>query len=364
MTIGNFSSFLNTFFISTSLRVLRCSRNWKQSYKVKYRDCLVPSNDVVCQASLVNILIFASLLCSICMHAQLTQVTNLDEAVLSTSDRTYLSFGQGLGNYKTPYGIKPLNPLVFEGQISPDFFLTLSKKRTMGLAFFPKIVIRMFDQFSVPVKTPSYMPSILFYHQVKWPFTKKIFSFFKSEEQIAFMTYRLSHHSNGQDGDYYIGNTDSVNYRNGNFSTNSIEAAFSWSAIDSGAVSSDNAGRSFTNGRIAYERQLDFERETLLKNNYYYNKVTLEAHFIYSEKVKAYITYSFMWGTPQFKPRNSLDVFVAYKPFKKLADFSIFVRGYMGPDYYNIYFENTLRAITIGFIADPLNIPIFKRSGT
>jgi hypothetical protein len=268
-------------------------------------------------------------------YSQSAQVANLDEAMLSNSDRTYVSFGQGIGNYKTPYGMKPLNPLVFEGQISPSFFLRLSTKRTMGLAFFPKIIMRMFDQYSFPVKTPSYMPSLLFYHQLNWRFTKQLFHLFTAEEQVMFMTYRIIHHSNGQDGNYFISGTDSVNYKDGNFSTNAIEVAFSWSSIDSGRM-----GKAFINGRIAYERQLNFERELGLKNTYYYNKASLEIRMVYSEKVKAFITYSFMWGTKEFRPRNSLDLFLAIKPFQKLTNFSIFVRGYIGPDYYNLYYES------------------------
>lgn len=284
------------------------------------------------------------------------QIANVDEAVLSNSDRTYVSFGQGLGSYKTQYGAKHLNPLLFEGQISPDFFLNLSKKRTMGLAFFPKIIIRMYNEPSVPVKTPSYMPSILFYHQLKVPFSRKVFTYFKSPNRLTFMTYRLIHHSNGQSGSYYIHGTDSINFVNGNFSVNSAEMAFSWCAIDSGAM-----GKFFINGRLAYERQVNFEREAFLNSTYYYNKVSLEAHIIYSERVKAYFTYGFMWGTRKFGSRQSMDVFLAVKPFHRLSDFSVFLRGFIGPDYYNIYYVNSLRALTLGIIADPLSIPVFKK---
>jgi hypothetical protein len=290
-------------------------------------------------------------------YGQTTLPTKVDEAILSTSDRTYVSFGQGLGNYKTPYGVQRLCPLVFEGQVSPDFILKLSKKRNAGLVFFPKIVIRMFNQNSVPVKTPSYMPSVLLYHQINWPLLKETFRFFIApENQLTFVTYRLIHHSNGQNGTYFIKGTDSVNYTNGNFSSNAAEIAFSWSAIDSTSV-----GKSFMNGRIAYERQLDFQREPLMKNTYYYNKLTAEGHIIYSEKIKAYITYSFMWGTKHFGSRNSLDIFIVMKPFHKLANFSVFVRGYAGPDYYNLYYENILRTCTVGIIADPLVIPMFRK---
>ena len=170
------------------------------------------------------------------------------------------------------------------------------------------------------------------------------------------MTYRLMHHSNGQNGSYFIPYTDSINFVNGNFSTNAIEVAYSWSSIDSNTI-----GKTFVNGRISYERQFDFEREPNLKNSYYYNKISFENHFIYSQKVKAYITYSFMWGTKQFGTRHSLDIFCAFKPFQKIANFSVFVRAYVGPDYYNLYYVNSLRAITFGVIADPLNIPIFNK---
>lgn len=302
--------------------------------------------------SVFTFLIFTSLL----VNAQSVTVTNIDEAVLSTTDRTYLSFGQGIGNYKTPSGIKPLKPLLFEGQISPDFLFTLSEKRTTGFAFFPKIVVRMYNETSFPVKTPSYMPSALFYHRIKSPFTKKIFGFFDWEEQLAFLTYRISHHSNGQNGTYYTVNKDSINYINGNFSTNAIEVAFSWSTIDSGSV-----GKAYMNCRIAIERQLNFEREPNLKNTYYYNKITFENHLIYSQKIKAYFTYAFMFGTPRFGTRHAVDLYFAYKPFHKLTDFSVFVRGYFGPDYYNLYYVNSLRTLTLGVIADPLNIPVFRK---
>lgn len=302
--------------------------------------------------------LFLLFLCalSINIFSQEISIANIDEAVLSTSDRTYVSFGQGLGNTKTPYGTKRLTPLIFESQISPDFSLSLSKRRTIGVAFFPKIIIRMYNQTSVPVKTPSYMPGILLYQRINWPFRKKMFPLFKTENQLAFLTYRLSHHSNGQEGSYFLPGTDSINYRNGNFSTNAVEIAFSWSTVDSGTV-----GKFFANGRIAYERQLDIEREVKMRDTYYYNKLTVESHIIYSEKIKAYITYSFMWGTRTFGTRSSIDVYIVMKPFRKLSNFSVFLRGFIGPDYYNLYYENKLSVLTLGIIADPLRIPVLRK---
>jgi len=299
---------------------------------------------------------FLFLVCSVALRAQ---VIGPDEALLSTSDRTYVSFSQGLGNYKTADGIKRLNPLICEAQVSPGFFVRLRQEKPIGIGFFPKAIIRMYNEESLPVKTPSYEPSLLVYHYVPSPFNFRIFKWFKSERQLTFLTYRFIHHSNGQNGSYYVIDTNKlgvINYVNGNFSTNGIELAFSWSAIDSGSV-----GRAFVNGRIAYERQLNLDREADIKHTYYYNKATVESRIIYSERAKAYVTYAFMWGTRQFGTRHSIDMLFCVRPFYKRSDFSVFVRGYFGPDYYNLYYVNILRAVTFGIIADPMDIPMFKK---
>jgi hypothetical protein len=303
------------------------------------------------------ILIFSFFSCITLCESQTLLPSKVDEAVLSIYDRTYVSFGQGLGNSKTPYGVKKLKPLVFEGQISPNFILNISKRKNIGIVFFPKINIRMFNEASLPVRTPSYVPSILIFHQINIPFIKQTLRvFIKPENQLTFLTYRLIHHSNGQNGEYFIPGTDSINYNNGNFSSNAAEIAFSWSAIDSSEV-----GKSFMNGRISYEYQIEYDREPAIKDKYYFNKITLESHMIYSEKIKAYITYSLMWGTKHFGSRHSIDLFLVVKPYRKLANFSVFFRAYAGPDYYNLYYENTLRVCTIGIIADPLVIPMIKK---
>jgi len=284
------------------------------------------------------------------------QVINSDEAVLSTADRTYVSFSQGLGNYKTADGIRRLDPLICEMQISPGFFVRLRQQKPVGIGFFPKAIIRMYNEQSLPVKTPSYEPSLLLYHYIPSPFRSRIFKWVKAEQQYMFLTCRLVHQSNGQSGSYYqIKQPGMINFVNGNFSTNGAELGLSWSTIDSGSV-----GRAFVNGRIAYERQFDLDREPAIRNTYYYNKASVESRFIYSERASAYITYAFMWGTRQFGTRHSIDLLLCVRPFYRRSDFSLFVRGYIGPDYYNLYYVYTRRAVTFGIIADPFNIPMFK----
>jgi len=286
------------------------------------------------------------------------QFITLNEGVVPAGDRTYISFSQGLGNMKTPEGVKPLNAILFEGQLAPSFFVRLGNKSNFGVALTPKVVLRMYQQPSFPVKTPSYNPSLMVYERLNFTFFHlKMFKWFKTEKHVNFLTYKIAHLSNGQDGRYFTDSAGTViNLKDGNFATNYVEIAYSWSSIDSGKV-----GRAYINGRIAYERHLELGREIGLHNTYYYNKFSLENKLIYSNKFKASITYSLMTGTKQFGVRHSVDLFLSYRLFPKNSDFSLFIRGYVGPDYYNIFYVNNIRAVTVGILADPLSIPIFKK---
>ncbi|MCW3083991.1 MAG: hypothetical protein JWP12_1357 [Bacteroidetes bacterium] len=286
------------------------------------------------------------------------QFITLNEGVVPAGDRTYISFSQGLGNMRTPARIRPLNAIIFEGQLAPSFFVRLGNHSPFGVAFTPKVVLRMYQQASLPVKSPSYNPSLMIYQRLNYSFFHlKMFKWFKTEKRVNFLTYKIAHLSNGQAGSYYTDSSNTaVNLNNGNFSTNYAEIAYSWSAIDSGKV-----GRAYVNGRIAYEHHFNLDREIGLKNTYYFNKVSIENKLIYSNQFKASITYSIMTGSKQFGVKHSVDLFLSYRLFPKNSDFSVFIRGYVGPDYYNIYYVNNIRAVTVGILADPLSIPIFKK---
>lgn len=289
------------------------------------------------------------------VRAAAQQYITLNEGVVPAGDRTYISFSQGLGNMRTPVGIRPLNPIIFEGQLAPSFFLRIAKTN-FGVALTPKVVLRMYHEKSLPVRSPSYNPSLMVYQRVNSIFHLKVFKWFKVEKRVNFLTYKIAHLSNGQAGEYFDTTGIAINLKDGNFSTNYAEIAYSWSAIDSGKV-----GKAYVNGRIAYEHHFNIDRESGLRDTYYYDKFSLENKLIYSDQFKASVTYSLMLGTRKFGVRHSVDLFLSYHLYPKNSDFSIFIRGYVGPDYYNIFYVNNIRAVTIGILADPLSIPIFKK---
>ncbi|RLD79513.1 MAG: hypothetical protein DRJ07_11655, partial [Bacteroidetes bacterium] len=91
-----------------------------------------------------------------------------------------------------PFDIGNLEPLIFEANISPSFIIRKRKdSRLMGVLT-AQIIIRMYNEESLPVRTPSYMPQITAYYLLN---DKKAAS-----KHTLFG--KVAHHSNGQSGDF------------------------------------------------------------------------------------------------------------------------------------------------------------------
>jgi len=123
--------------------------------------------------------------------------------IRANQQESYITFGQGIGN---------MEPLVFEAFVAPYFLLRTSRDAKWGATISPAILMRMYAEESYPVRTPSYMPEISFYRLISKT----------GDENIKYLFLNLTHHSNGQDGDFF--NEDvSFNTMSGNFSTNYAE---------------------------------------------------------------------------------------------------------------------------------------------
>ena len=152
----------------------------------------------------------------------------------------------------------PHSDLVFEGQIAPRIIIIDSigkatrrvllegKPGAWGyqVSATPMVKLRMFDQTSNPVRTPSYMPKGTFqlarFQNVSKSTDPDSDEF--NEGPVAMWlidTIPFGHHSNGQDGCLFTSEarnaegecvevatsaTKTVNKENGSFSTNYIEA--------------------------------------------------------------------------------------------------------------------------------------------
>src|SRR4029077_2852176 len=72
------------------------------------------------------------------------------KVVRSNFEPSYLAY---------PIGLAGLDSLLFESSIPPHFFVS-QPSWPLAVVLTPKIVVRIFNEPSVPIKTPSYMPRI------------------------------------------------------------------------------------------------------------------------------------------------------------------------------------------------------------
>ena len=288
----------------------------------------------------------------------LAQNLTVNSSIVSFTDQTYVTFSQGIGNRVTATGVKRLEPILFEGQMAPLFSLHFRKRVPFGFALCPKIIFRMYNEFSYPVRTPSYMPFLLIYHKVKYPVLHRynIFKPFLKIKPTFYMTYKYGHHSNGQNGSYFMPGTRNINYENGNFATDYTEVSTSFLSGDTIYKKID-----LLSGRFAVEHHLGLNREDSMYNTYYYEKLSLELRFLVFNKITVATGFSAMFGRDGFKPHYASDTYISYRPLPKISDISVFAKLYFGPDYYNLRYENNMSFISFGILLEPKALAIIKK---
>jgi len=249
-----------------------------------------------------------------------------------------------------PFDIGNLEPLIFEANISPSFIIRERKdSRLMGILT-AQIIIRMYNEESLPVKTPSYMPQIT----VMYLLGDK----YASNKNTIFG--RIAHHSNGQSGEFYNEDGD-INTESGNFSTNFVEFGY----IHTSFSNKFNAARFLKSSLEIHPQSWMFED---LQGKYsglrWHNTFTAFKIPLSSEAPgkKASISLKLdtmlmlddinNWDTFDSK-RLNIGLTFYYHP-KFLEDIGFFMQFYHGMDYYNIYFMHQIDTIRFGIMTDIL----------
>lgn len=258
-------------------------------------------------------------------------------------DPSYILFGSGLGN---------LEPLIFEGNIVPHFMISISDNARWGIELSPRIMFRMYDKPSFPIRTPSFMPKVTIF----WQFLHK-----KNQVRNLFIYMAVMHHSNGQDGEFYESDSTTINTLSGNFSTNWVEAGF--------FLSRPNENLLFNTNYIKLYATYNYKQEKKLKGTY--GRVRLYANLKNTVKLsdafkiivapdnknKKYVfnqSINVGWIAGKLNENNALNIkrlilnyTLSFTP-TFLKDMNIFIQYYYGQDYYNIYFDRQLNIIRIG----------------
>lgn len=255
---------------------------------------------------------------------------------------SYITFPADIGN---------IEPLWFEANVSPGFYIRTSKdSRLMGVLT-PQIIIRMYQERSFPVRTPSYMPQITAYYLMSPKKDKNTLSLFG----------KIAHHSNGQDGDFYLENGE-VNLLSGDFATNYFEAGIiktnyisrfdahqflktSLEIHPTGWSADELAGRYST---VRWHNTVSIFKLPVTENKNSRRKAQIS--------LKGETTWMFgrVEGWDNFSSKRlNLKLTFYYHP-KFLEDIGLFAQIYHGMDYYNIYFNHQLEVIRFGLMTEKL----------
>ena len=269
---------------------------------------------------------------------------NLDKIAQVNQEESYVTF---------PFDIGNLEPLMFEANVSPNFKIRERKDSRLMAVLTSQIIIRMFDEYSYPVKTPSYIPQIAFY----------FLTGHKDAANKLTLFGKIAHHSNGQDGNFYT-DDGKVNLQSGNFATNYLELGFLQSSYSQNLKAFKFIKSSVEIHPKSWMLEELHGQYSGLRwhNTFLAYKLPMKTNPLPNEKqranfsIKAETTIMLdnfnNWNYFDAKRLNA-SLILFYHP-KFLEDIGFFVQFYHGMDYYNIYFQHQISSIRFGIMTETL----------
>jgi len=252
---------------------------------------------------------------------------------------SYITFPTDIGN---------VEPLWFEANLIPNFQIRKNKNSRLMGVLTPQIIIRMYREYSYPVKTPSFMPQVTMYYKLCK----------NRKNSTAFV--RLAHHSNGQNENFYS-EENVINLNSGDFSTNYIELGLIRAFFNENLNATQFFKSSFKKILIEDVNELNgLYSQVRWKNSFSVFKI--RQNEITKLKKKAGFSLKldteFMFGDIYSWSDKNIDRvnvgFTAFYTPKFFEDIGFFINFYHGQDYYNIYFNHQLNIIRFGIMTELL----------
>ncbi len=266
------------------------------------------------------------------------ELTTISQVNIGNS---YITFPTDIGNIES---------LWFEANLTPSFYIRKSKNARLMGVLTAQIIIRMFQEESYPVRTPSYMPQVTVYYKLRSKTNACSLSAFA----------KLAHHSNGQDGDFYL-ETGDINLKTGNFSTNYTE----FGLIKTNFNKKRNAAQFFSSSFEFHFPgltidELDGQYSLYRWHNIFSIFKLPENKNKKREKASISLKGELTWLFGNMYDWNALDAnrinlkFTFFYHPKFLEDIGFFTQFYHGQDYYNIYFDHQITILRFGIMTEKL----------
>ena len=235
-----------------------------------------------------------------------------------------------------PIDLYGLSPLVFESNVVAHFVVT-QPNWPVALVLTPKVVVRMFSEESVPVKSPSYMPRVT------------AFLWFQREVvgPTFYSSFTVSHHSNGQ-AESFLDENGEVRHDGGSFSTNYLELSL---------YATGFSGHWFGWSYLSLEWHPGFGGDPELRGRYGMWRAHLASTVLAQLPLRGQLNVALTAILDSFTHTGNNGFMRAIERFPLSVRYSISVPGsdlglyvgyYLGHDYYNIYFDRIIHMLQIG----------------
>jgi len=260
--------------------------------------------------------------------------------------------------YTSPYGeLGAPSKYVINGRLTTTYMLLGSYKSPIAFSIIPDFTVRVRDEFSAGVRTPSYRLGFATYARLN-----------TNIENYKYVELAFTHHSNGQDQDA-INPDGTINKLTGNFNANYLTASYRFGKLT--ATQPDESYYSF-NHRIGLQWYKFFRYEPALDLGFGFTRVLYNFSLRKYDQIERKARSKAKVKTEKETWRLNTEVFYAVNkiPAKSLANlqkrlnaeinfnysfpfmnnvFLMAAVGYYGEDNYNIYFQDHYGYLRFGF---------------
>jgi len=302
-------------------------------------------------------LLFITLMYGYCCHAQVSPAQHdVSDTLNSRLDVLDVYKANADLSYTSPKGeLGSPQRYVIIGRLTTSYFLLSKPQIPVSFALVPDFTVKVNDERSAGVRTPSLKLGGIGYYRLK-----------STKTRYRYASLRFTHHSNGQDGEA-LNPDGSINTRNGNFSTNYLTASYHFgtekAASGDRGVHSENmnvrpASWNRFNHQIGFEWHKWFSYEAALEDDYGFSRLiynfSMQHHHGNNENWRLYAGMNYAvnqmsaYGLGAVRKRLNTELSFHYAfPFMNKA-FIMASAGYYGEDPYNIYYRNKYSYLRLG----------------
>ena len=304
---------------------------------------------------------------------QYVKILTEQEIVEQNLEPSYITAGGGLNFSYWRDSHMDWGDYIFEAELNHHLHVVNSPdnwKWNGFVKFNPKIQIRMSSDKSTPIKTPGFLPRATYFF---W------FNGKDPQDRFTYYSLMLSHHSNGQAGEFY--NQDgTVNTESGNFSTNYFELANyqfqrkflpEWTKFaiiwHPGFNREDGLDDQYEEVKVEISTRTTTRTlrsfkpvvgDALSKKGWYFKLFTSISYTLIGRDYVIAPNDQYPQIVPQkaeWDDNINLSLTMCIRP-PYFHDMNFFVRYDIGYDYYNINFQREINRIQIGIAGDPFGL--------